>query len=312
MRNFFENIWLKLLALLLGFLVWLHVATEKPYTYELRLPVTEVALKERLVLADPPPDSILVAVSATGKQLLRQSWRRNGLRINATQFQAGTHTVSLSTANTFLIGPSGNVTLDEIMSPTMVQLSVDAVGRERVPVTANVDAVADEGYAVSHRVDITPSRVALIGPKSAMTDIPYVLTERKELRGLRNNVTLRLAVQQPNQYGFDVDPDSVAVAIQVVPVKTRIYNNLPIAIFHAPPNEPVSTQPSTIRVELTGPPEDIDLLNANNLTVSVDYRNVSISGYARLTVDCPPSFKVKATSVDSVKVILPGHADTRN
>src|SRR5512147_227367 len=115
MRRLLENILLKLLALVLGSRVWLHVATEKPYTYEVRLPLTEVALKEKLILADPPPDSILVAVSATGKQLLRQSWRHKGLRINATQYQAGSHTISLSTANTFLIGPSGNVVLDDIM-----------------------------------------------------------------------------------------------------------------------------------------------------------------------------------------------------
>ncbi len=305
MRKLFENFWLKLLALVLGCLIWLHVATEKPYTYELKLPVTEVALKEKLILAERPPDSLLVSVSASGKQLLRQSWRNRGLRINATQYQAGIHTVSLSTANTFLIGPTGNVTLDEIMSPTMIQLNVDGLERGRVPVTVDVDAVADDGYAVSHRMEISPSRATLIGPHSAMGDIPYVVTEHKELKGLRNNVTIRLAIKQPERFGCRVEPDSVAVALQIVPVKTRVYNNLPVAVFHAPPNVPVTIQPNVIRVELTGPPEDIDLLNANNLTVSVDYRALTPAGYARVAVDCPPSFRVKATSVDSVKVIRP-------
>src|SRR3989304_9339473 len=104
-----HNFWLKIMALVMGLLVWLHVATEKTYEYELKLPITHVALKDSLTLSRQPPDSLLVAVSANGKQLLRRKWRDRGLRVNASQYRPGRFTLSFSTENTSLAGPSSDV-----------------------------------------------------------------------------------------------------------------------------------------------------------------------------------------------------------
>ena len=85
MKRLLNNLWLKLLALLVGLLVWFHVVTEKTYTYEVTLPVTDVDLRDDLTLATLPPDSIEIIVSAKGKQLVQNSWRELGLRINARE-----------------------------------------------------------------------------------------------------------------------------------------------------------------------------------------------------------------------------------
>ena len=52
-----DHFWLKITALILGLLLWFHVATEKTYNHELYLPVSEVILGDGLALVDPPPDS---------------------------------------------------------------------------------------------------------------------------------------------------------------------------------------------------------------------------------------------------------------
>ena len=109
-----DHFWLKITALVLGLLLWFHVATEKTYNYQLPLPVEEVSLEKGLALSQAPPDSIVAVVSATGKQLLRQKWRERGLRIIATQFSAGRHELQLTTSNTFLISPSADVSLDDL------------------------------------------------------------------------------------------------------------------------------------------------------------------------------------------------------
>ena len=110
--NLLENFWLRVVALLMGILLWFHVATEKQYTYQLRLPVCEIALKKDLSLISDPVDSLDVIVSASGKKLLRKKWRKNGIRISATGFDAGRHSLDLNPSNAFLAGSDVAVTLD--------------------------------------------------------------------------------------------------------------------------------------------------------------------------------------------------------
>ena len=75
----------------MGFLIWFHVVTEKEYSYELRMPVTEITLQDGLTLSKKPPDSLLVAVTATGKQLLRKNGARTAFVLTpASSMLAGT------------------------------------------------------------------------------------------------------------------------------------------------------------------------------------------------------------------------------
>lgn len=312
MKWLFSNLWLKLVALAIGFLIWLHVATEKMYSYELRLPVTKVDLKDHHTLASPAPDSVTILVSAKGKQLLRLDWRQQGLRISAMKYGAGHYSIPLGTDNTYLVNPTKNVIVSEVISPATVDLDVDVESKIDVQVTPDLEVVADDGFAVSRRVDVIPARVSLFGPKSALRGIATVFTQRQHLTGLRSSVELRAALVPPQGVGMRLSPDSVSLNIDIVPVKTRVYERLPIVVYNAPPGQNVTTYPSFVRVELTGPPEDIDLLNRNALTVSADYRMLGRTGVAPLKVDCPANFRVKKASADSVKILLGTNADIGN
>jgi YbbR domain-containing protein len=307
-----NNFWLKVFALFMGFLVWLHVATEKTYNYELWIPVTEIALKDSLTLSEPPPDSLLVDVSATGKQLLREQWRQRGLRVNATQYEHGTYPVDLTSANTSLVGPTGDIELQEIVFPREITLRIDRQGSVQLPVIPNVEAEADDGFAVSRIRVVSPETVELTGPRANLRQFENLPTDSTRLSNLSNTITLSIPVSKPEGYGYTVIPDSVVVEVEIVPVKTRVYDNLPVIVYNAPPGRSVAVDPPFIRVELTGPPEDIDLLNRTALTVSVDYRQIDQAGSARIKVDCPINFRVKKTSTETVRVTATPDANPGN
>ncbi|RKX22714.1 MAG: hypothetical protein DRP45_11150 [Candidatus Zixiibacteriota bacterium] len=309
MKWLLENFWIKVAAFVIGFLIWLHVATEKEYHYELKLPVTEVSLNEGLALSKPPPDSVLVTVSATGKQLLREKWRDRGLRLSANQYQAGRYTLSLTSATTFLAFQTADISLDEVISPTSAQLDIDIESSADVLIRADLQTSADDGFAVSQPVIIDPPSVELIGPRSMLGGARPVFTEKRTLEGLRNTVVIRLAVLPPPRYGLRVEPDSVTVTIPVVPIKTRVFDKLPVVIFNAPPSVRLRVEPDHIRAEITGPPETIDELSFNNLTVSVDYRQKGDNGWTAVQLDCPAGYRVKRISVDSVTIVDDSHAN---
>lgn len=312
MKWLLNNFWLKIIAFIMGLLLWIHVATEKTYNYELRLPVTEVMLKPGLALSKEPPDSILVAVAASGKQLLRRQWRQQGLRINASQFQAGRYSMTLSTANTFLANQTDPVALDEVVSPVSVPLEIDVEATEDVAIEHAVETVPDDGFAIGRQIVVEPASAKLIGPRSLLSEITRIETESRQLEGLRSTVSVRLALISPPRYGFHIEPDSVTVTIPVVPVKTRVFSDLPVIILNAPPDTSVSADPNSLNVEITGPPDDIDLLNRNALSVSVDYRKRDDDGLAPVKVESPPKFSLRKASSDSVRLVVSPNADSRN
>lgn len=300
----FKNFWLKIIAVIMGFLIWLHVVTEKEYSYELKMPVTEIALKDGLTLSKKPPDSLLVAVSATGKQLLREKWRQSGLRIDASLFDVGRYEINPTSTNTSLQEIASNVTLVNIVLPTAIQLQIDEETSAQISVTPDIEVVADDGFAVNHPITTAPSQVEIVGPRSLLERFQTVFTEQKKLTGLKNNVIITLPLVPPAGYGISLKPDSVTLSIKVIPVKTRVYENLPVVVFNAPPDQAYFIEPAYITVELTGPPSDIDLLNRKALTVSIDYKVLNRSGFAPVKIDCPSNFRVKKSSSDSVQVIL--------
>jgi YbbR domain-containing protein len=310
MKRLLNNFWLKIVAFGLGFLVWVHVATNQTYNHELTLPVTEISLDDGLALAEPPPDSVRAAVSATGKQLLRRKWREQGLRIDAASYRAGRYALSLTTENTSLVHPVTDVKLREIMSPRSMRLDIDTEASSQVPVVPRLEAIADDGFAIGHTLSVEPATVSVIGPRTRLRMIDTIFTLPHKLSSLRNPVTITLPLAQPAGYGFRVEPETVSVSIAVFPAKTRVFEGIPIQVFNAPTGARPRTEPAFVRVELTGPPEDIDRLDPNALTLSVDYRGMTVSHRAAIRFDCPPAFRLRSLSADSVTIIYSPDADS--
>ena len=303
MIKLLENVWLKVLALIMGLLIWFHVATDKTYNYELYLPLVQIDLTDSLTLTKNPPDSFLVSVSAKGKQLLRKKWRSDGIRISALGLAVGEHSVNLSTNNAFIGASTDNVTLEEIILPAQITLSIDSIGTITVPVTSDVDAEPDEGFAVSFPMTVEPSKVTLRGAKSQLKRFGTILTEKTRLNGLRNDVTMRLALVTPPTFGVTINPDSVTVSLEVIPIKTRVFGEVPIVIYNVPPGLVVIAEPASVTIELTGPPEEVETLQMTAITASADFRQTDGYGETPLSIDYPLNFNLKKASRSTVKLL---------
>lgn len=292
------------MAVVMGLLLWLHVATEKVYNHQLSLPISQIILKDDLALAGDIPDSIEVMIEATGKQLLRKRWRSEGIRINATQFQAGRHNLSLTTQNTFLIGSGKPLTLAEIIFPTSLPISIDYLLEKSVPVIIDLIAEPDDGFAVDFISKPSPEEVIITGPRASVQRLRSVTTRRKELTGLRNAVTLTLPILKPAGKQVFVSPDSVEITVEIVPTKTRRFEALPVIVYNAPAGQTLDTDPPFVMVELTGSPTEIDLMDVNAISVSVEYDPSNSGERLPVKVDFPSRFKLKRSSPDSVQIIV--------
>ncbi len=292
------------MAILMGLFLWFHVATDKEYTHQLNLPITEINLGDSLSLNSDIPDSLQVIVTATGKQLLRKKWRSRGLRINASQFRPGKHNINLTISNTSIVGSGTEVSLNEIIFPNSLFLNIDYKEEKYLPVNIDLSINTDDGYTVDRIEESIPKEIFVSGSRTFIQNIFSISTEYREINGLRNNITLILPVLKPDFADVEIVPDSVTVTVVVVPVRTRVFKNLPVIAFNAPYDKNFSINPATITIELIGPPSEIDLLNKNTLAASVDFLRLNPENKKlELKIDFPSKFKLKSVSTDSVEII---------
>lgn len=303
MFKLFQNIWLKIIALALGLLLWFHVATEKTYTYEFTLPLREIELRDNFTLSNDPPESLIVLVSASGKQLMRYQWRERGIRVNATDAKTGVQELDLTTTNTQLVD-ADNVTLEKIILPNSINLIVDRYGERIIPVSPDLNLVPDEGFTVRRISTPEPSEVVLRGPLSVINKINQIYTSPKKLMNLRTSISLTLPLVKPEGYGITLKPDSVRLKLEIVPIKTKVFERVPIISYNSPSNQRVIINPPIVRVDLTGPPDEIDNLSRNSVIASINFTEIDSTGSAEIVIDCPASFKVRRIHPVRAKVSI--------
>jgi YbbR domain-containing protein len=302
MTRLVENLWVKIAAILLAVLLWFHVVTDKTYENKIHLPLMQVDLPPELVLAEPPTDSILVTVSATGKMLLRTNWKKRGMRLIVNRSYPGKFRVDITPENLSLV-KAETVHLIDVISPREIMLACDVKLEKTVPVKSRITVMPDEGYAVGDDDSTVPGTVTVVGPRTQMTAVRYIQTEEKVLEGVRNDFTIKLALDYPEVYGLIIEPDSVVAHISTVPIKRRVFPDIAISLINPPRGRRYEIAPGLIELEVAGKAEAIDSLTPSRISALADYILADSNGMAPVHVVVPPAISLLYKSIDSVRII---------
>ncbi len=301
MPSLFNNLWVKVAAILLAVLLWLHVATEKVYQNQITLPVTQVDLPTDLVLVEPPPESLLVTVSAIGKALLRSDWKRRGARLQITDGRSGRFKQDIASDNVTLIDAQG-VNLVDVVGPREFYFNCDRKVEKEVPVKSRVVIVPDEGFAVGNADSLVPATVTITGPRGALTEVAAIETVTERLEGVRNDFDMTVALIYPDIYNLTIRPDSVTQYISLVALKTREYAGMNLRLTHTPFGRLVDFEPKSIDLIVRGRTDFIDRLEADQITATADYRTADSAGIVPVVVSLPETITLVHQSATTVRI----------
>jgi len=304
MPKIFENLWAKLAALLLAFLLWFHVATDKTYQYETNLSLTQIELNDEIALNAPPPNEFRVIVSATGKRLLRSDWKNAGLRLMIDRNRAGRANINFDQTNLSLI-KSDDIELLNIISPREILMEFDRKVNKEVPIKSMVTIIPDKGFILSKNDSLDPNKVTITGPRKLLNAIDSIETNVEYVEGIRNNLSMMVPLSYPDVYGLQIFPDTINYVVDVTPIKTRVFSDITIQIRNEPSqsDSTISFEPNVLEIRVGGIPKIIDSLLSEIFTASVDYRQFDSLGYAPIMINMPNSISIISQSADSVKLI---------
>lgn len=293
LKILYRNWPLKAAALAIGLVLWVHVKTDQRYEHVISLPLSVSETSGRFVVANEIPDQVEITVTGSGKDFLFGTPRgRVELRPRITRREAVT--VDITSQNVEGIDPDAGFELVGIKSPRSVVLDFDFLDTRELPVAPQVEIETEAGYTVVGRIAVEPPTVRIGGPRQYVREMDSVMTEAVSLRGVKEDVSLRVPVMVPRERNITPTPEAVKVKADVQVLLERRVREIPIKVSHVPRGVSVGVIPENLTIDVVGGSEVVSSLQPVDISAQIDYRLRFEHGLDDLPIDIqlPPDVRL--------------------
>jgi len=209
----FRNLWLKVVALALGTMLWLSVGSDHVVERSVRVPLVFRNFQEALEIAPDAPDSVEVHLRGRASQL-------SGDQANVTVYidladsRPGSRLYHLRMDQ--VTTPFG-VEVTQVF-PSSVMLTLEKRGTKTVPVRASVEGVPAEGFTIG-TVTVDPAEVEVVGPESQLKVLDSAITETVMVDGATATVTHTVSIGVVNAAVRLRESRTATVTVEILPGK---------------------------------------------------------------------------------------------
>ena len=189
----FDNLGLKLTALVLAVIVYLNVYTDRSGTMLLSFPLDFADLPDSLSLSGPAPAVVQAELRGTFKQLISLRVREPRLRIPMGGAAPGHFTRALVPSD-LPLPAGGAIAVENLVGPRVIEVDVDRRSRRDVPVAFRVDGSPAAGYAWGGVAILSPPVVHVTGPHAALQHLDSLRLAPVRIDGRRDTVRVDAAI----------------------------------------------------------------------------------------------------------------------
>jgi hypothetical protein len=190
----FDNLGLKLAALLLALLVYLNVYLDRPAEMTMSFPLQVQDLGDSLSLSGPVPSTVQAQLRGTGKQLLRMRVTEPPIKISLEGIGPGRFAHEVSAEDLPLAGYEG-VEAVRVIGPGVIDIGIERRVRRRLPTALRIEGATGNDTSWASVVTVDPESVLVIGPRSAVALLDSVVLQPVRLGGRRDTLRAQVAAQ---------------------------------------------------------------------------------------------------------------------
>lgn len=269
---FSENLGLKALSfvLALGLTAYQRGSEDEeqrtvPVDVILRMPSSDA----RRELMTPPPPNIHVTVRGSTRAL--DQLAAEGIPSVEVDLRRGDAHQIVFEPEMFALPPGVQV---NIIDPATIDLEWQNVVERSVPIQASITGRVADGYTVQS-VKVDPTSITVMGPASLVEVMQFVRLAAFDVSGKTDGVYRHpLALDQPGQRIQYLGPASATVTVTIGrQLLQRRFTRRQVTVI-GPPR--AKTEPKSVDVSVTGPPEVINGLRDEMIVPRVD---VAGAGY---------------------------------
>ena len=270
-RAIFNNMHIKMAALVVGIVLWMFAKGEQEGTRLFSIPLILRNVPDGLTYVEKIPDSIDVLLEGDNKELVRLNlWGEPYAVVDMAGARAGgTFRVSLSSANVVL-SRDAKVQVVEVRDPRSLDLEIDELINRRVAVWPVIEGAPADGYYLLGRERSLPESVFVFGPARVVSELTSVRTVPLSIDGRRNRVDAVRRIEFEERWNLHAVPKEVRVLVGVEGTKTATLPDVPTLFEHELGFREATVIPATVELTLSGPDHLASSLRAEDVRVLVN------------------------------------------
>jgi YbbR domain-containing protein len=257
------------LAVVLAFLLWVHVVTNKEYEYSVAFPLKVVGVQDGLLLVSNLPPECEVKVRGSGKQLLRFLAEVESFSIDVSAYSTGLYVLDLTPAD-LIADFKSETEIAEVIRPEKLRLQFEERLEKMVRVVPDLEITPALGYLKENELTVTPDSVLVIGPRQLVRKMETIRTEHLNYTDVSSPLREEVRLTLPDSAHLTLSDSSVMIAQDIVQLKERTISNIPLSVRNANSNWQYAIVPDTISVTVEASPALLDSISADQIEASID------------------------------------------
>jgi YbbR domain-containing protein len=310
-RGLFDNIGVKLIALVVAMVVWFNASGQQSDKRDYIADLSFVNLPDSVTLTGLVPDEVRLSVSGTRRELLFLRFRRINMLVNMARANPGRFTQRLSVSDLML--PPGIEPGDvRIVTPQLVDVNLEQVITKRLRVAVMLSGSLAADMLLNRVPEARPMWVNATGPKSAVDPLEKLPTKPIDLSKLRESVSREVQLEF-NDEVLECVPDRVMVAVSVSARGQRVLANVPPTVLQDNDNYLTEVTPKTVSLTIEGPQAMLDTLSSRDVSVLIDLTGRPPGQY-RLAPEIivPDGVEKYVMNVDSLMIVVTKADESRS
>jgi YbbR domain-containing protein len=213
MKNLFANLWMKLLAVVLSFGVWLTVSAprrERVIERAFAAPLALVGMPRDLIITTPVPDTVSVRLRGRVTDLRSLSSQNLEVTVDLSWAQPGEAQITVRPQALNIPADIEVVSID----PAKVRFRVEQLRQRAVRIRPFLVGQPPLGYLAGDPT-VTPDQALISGPVSQIRGMTEVATERIIMTGRTEPFVQTVAVVADSPLVRIVEPQTAQVSVPV-------------------------------------------------------------------------------------------------
>lgn len=293
-RIFFENIRIKLIAVVATIILFYLVKQEKDKEVEVDIPVTISNVEKDMVFVGKAPTSLRVRVRGRWSKIIRVIESKPvPYNIDLQGYQDGTIYLFDKEKIQRLIGSVQGIQILSIFPGDFIIRKEEKI-KKTTPVKVSIVGEPKKGYEVDLKnIKWSPNSIDIEGAKSSFQDINLIWTQPIDVNGIDKDMRLEIGLQLPAK-NLLIGDVKVKVEIPIVPrIGEKIIADVKVEIKNCPNNLYCYVDPEKMSVRVKGPEPFLFQLSEENINnyVYVDANIHEISEKSKKIFMIPPNVK---------------------
>ena len=276
-----RKIVLRLGAFGLAILLWVFIVSSEMYEMVITVPIEVRNLSEQKALREKVPEIAQVRFEGTGRMLFKTLLLKGfysdfklvlDLDRISDEYEFVLNDYFTMFPRKIVIPNEFDIRYIEVEAPREITISLDEYLVRTIPIVSKVIIETTPGFVVVGDTILTPSEIAIAGPKDIIENVTFINTTVDTITNASTDIYQNIKFELQHQQ-VQLSNSEVLLSVDVQALSERIISEVPVSVVNVPSGYRVFVSPHTVSLTIVGGMDFIGDIMADDIILTIDFNS---------------------------------------